>query len=130
MMTKQQRGFTLMELMIVVAIVAILAGIALPSYQQYVIRANRAAAQSEMFDIANREQQYFLANRVYADTATLGYALSTDVAKRYTQAIVVGTGTPPSFTITLTPIGAQVGDGDLVLTSAGLKTRAGDPAKW
>ena len=130
MMTKQQRGFTLIELMIVVAIVAILAGIALPSYQQYVIRATRAAAQSEMFDIANREQQYFLANRVYADTATLGYALSTDVAKRYTQAIVVGTGTPPSFTITLTPIGSQVGDGDLVLTSAGLKTRAGDPAKW
>ena len=130
MMTKQQRGFTLIELMIVVAIVAILAGIALPSYQQYVIRANRAAAQSEMFDIANREQQYFLANRVYADTAALGYTLSSDVAQRYTQAIAVGTGTLPSFTITLTPIGSQVGDGDLVLTSAGLKTRAGDPAKW
>lgn len=129
-MVRKQCGFTLIELMITIAIVAILAGIAIPSYQQYVIRAARAAAQSEMLDIANREQQYFLANRVYADTATLGYTLSADVANRYTQAITVGTGTLPSFTITLTPTGAQAGDGNLVLTSAGVKTRDGDPAKW
>jgi type IV pilus assembly protein PilE len=130
MMTHRQRGFTLIELMMVVAIVAILAMVALPGYQQYVIRANRAAAQSEMYDIANREQQYFLANRVYADKATLNFPLSDKVSSKYTYDITVGAGVPPSFTITFTPYGTQLPDGNLVVGSDGTKTRAGDPAKW
>lgn len=132
----RQNGFTLVELMVVVAIVAILAAIALPSYQEFVKRGHRAAAQSEMMDIANRQQQLLLANRNYAATGTApwtntGYALPNDVAARYTYDIAVNApGSPPMFTITFTPIGSQVGDGDLVLTSTGVKTRAGDPAKW
>ena len=129
-MINRQRAFTLIELMITVVIIAILAMVALPSYRQYVIRANRAAAQSEMYDIANREQQYFLANRIYADKTALAYTISSNVADKYTYDITVGTGTPPSFTITFTPYGAQLSDGELVLGSAGTKTRAGDPAKW
>jgi type IV pilus assembly protein PilE len=129
----QQSGFTLIELMITVAIVGILAAIAYPSYTQYVLRGHRAAAQSEMMDIANLQQQLLLANRSYAATGTVpwnntGYGLPTELLPRYTYNIAASN--PPYFRIIFTPIGAQVSDGALVLDSMGVKTRAGDPAKW
>lgn len=135
MKSGRQHGFTLIELMITVVIVAILASIAMPAYLEYVKRGNRGAAEAEMMDIANREQQFLLANRTYADWATLtgsGYALPSNVSSKYTPGIaVVGDAvTPPAFTITFTPTGSQVSDGTLVLTSAGVKTRANDPTKW
>jgi len=135
MKAARQRGFTLIELMITVAIVAILASIAMPAYQEYVKRGNRAAAQSEMMDIANREQQFLLANRAYADKATIvgsGYAFPGNLSSKYTWDVTPGTGTTPTFTVTFTPVssGPQAGDGTLVLTSEGVKTRGGDATKW
>jgi prepilin-type N-terminal cleavage/methylation domain-containing protein len=61
------RGFTLIEVMIVVVIVGILAAIAYPTYQNYMKRAARSAAQTLMLDLANREQQYLLDNRSFLD---------------------------------------------------------------
>jgi type IV pilus assembly protein PilE len=131
MKIKNTAGFTLIELMVVIAIIGILAAVALPSYQQYIIRGHRAAAQSEMMDIANREQQYILSNRIYTATGSdLGYSLPSDVGARYGYLIAVDNGSPPSFTITFTPTGTQASDGALVLTSEGVKTRAGDASKW
>lgn len=124
------QGFTLIELMIVVAIVAILASIAYPSYLQYIIRSNRSAAQAQMMDIANREQQFLLANRVYVDKAALvtsGYDLPSNLTSKYSYDVTVGTDTVPSFTITFTGINSQESDGALTLNSEGAKTPA---AKW
>jgi type IV pilus assembly protein PilE len=124
---KRCKGFTLIELLVVVTIAAILASIALPAYRDSVRKAHRRAAQSAMMDIVNREQQYLVANRVFADKDTLGYGLPEDVADNYTYSIDVEDGPPPSFTIRFTPSGAQSPDGDLTLDSTGLKGPAG---KW
>jgi type IV pilus assembly protein PilE len=123
-------GFTLIELMITVAIVAILAAVALPSYRQYVVRSKRSAAQAQMMDIANRQQQFLLANRNYADKTALtasGYALPAEVNSNYSYDIVLTTTGVPGYTLTLTPIGGQTGDGALTLNSDGVKTPA---EKW
>ena len=128
---KKQKGFTLIEVMVVVVIVAILATIAIPSYREYVIRGHRRAAQAAMMDLAVRQQQFFVANRVYAagdETANdLDYALPAEVAENYDFDMVAPDVLPPTFAITFTPKGAQLKDGALTLNSAGVK---GPEAKW
>ena len=127
------RGFTLTELLITIGVLSILVGIALPNYRQYVIRGKRSAAQSVMMDIANREQQFLLANRRYADKATLesnGFSLPAEVSENYTWDISLGAGSRPSFVITFTGIGSQAADNSpqpLTLSSAGEKAPA---EKW
>jgi type IV pilus assembly protein PilE len=127
---KTQKGFSLIELLVAVVIIGIITAIAIPSYQNYVVKGNRAAAQSYMMDLANREKQYLLDARVYtANSATdLGVTPPADVSKHYTVAVTVGTA-PPSFTITATPIAgsSQANDGTLTLGSDGTKTPAD---KW
>jgi len=129
MKSGRQNGFTLIELMITVVVIGILATIAMPAYTQYVIRGHRAAAQSEMMDIANRQQQFFLANRSYAGTlAAMSYKLPAEVGKRYEPTMVPdNAATPPNFTITFKAKGTQLSDGNLTLDSEGVKTPA---EKW
>jgi type IV pilus assembly protein PilE len=126
------RGFTLIELMTVVATIAILVAIAYPSYQEYVIRANRSLAQQFMLDIANREEQYRLDARAYTATIGAGGLNLTEPAQlsnRYTFSIALVAGPPPGYTITAAVIsgGPQESDGDLTLTNDGVKSPAD---KW
>lgn len=141
----KQKGFSLIELMIVVVIVGILAAVAIPNYQNYVVKGNRAAAQAFMMDVASREKQYLLDARSYTNNlTTLGVTAPADVSKHYTSITIACTdgssaangctivaNAPPTFTITATPptSSQQSGDGWLTLSSDGTKGSQ-YPGKW
>jgi type IV pilus assembly protein PilE len=128
---RRLRGFTLIELMIALAIIALLAAIAMPSYKAYIVRSNRAAAEVVLMDIAQRQQQYLLDNRAYApDTATLGVSVPSKVTSVYNiPAFTIAAGPPPTFTVSAVPItgNTQDGDGTLSIDQAGVKSPA---SKW
>ena len=74
---KQQQGFTLVEVMVVVGIIAILASIAIPSYQQYLLRSNRAIGKSLLIEVQSRQESYFSDRKRYAaDLKLLNYPAS------------------------------------------------------
>jgi len=132
--TVRRVGFTLVELMITIAILAILAAIAYPAYQDQLRKGRRAAAQSFVVDVASREQQYLLDARAYAVGADALTALSLpvppEVGPFYTVAIEPAAATiPPTYTIRATPIpgSSQQPDGELTMNQAGQKTRGGQP---
>ncbi|MBX3658658.1 MAG: type IV pilin protein [Ramlibacter sp.] len=129
-MISRQKGFTLIELMIAVAVVGILAAVAYPSYQNAMVKNRRAAAQSVLADVAQRQQLFLTDNRAYASAlSNLNVTVSSDVSKYYTVSLNVGTSTVPSFTVTAAPVSgsSQVADGTLTLTHNGTKSPAG---KW
>lgn len=111
-----EHGFTLIELMITVAVIGILAAVAFPSYTQYIVRANRSAAQSFMFTVANRQEQSMLNARSYFAVATgtaaewtaASISVPTEVQANYVITVTSDNiGPPPTYTITATPIGVQ-----------------------
>jgi len=129
-------GFTLIELMMVVAIISILLAIAVPAYNEYVNRAHRAAAQQFLMDVAQRQEQYLLDNRQYATllgvgAGGLGMSTPTDVATDYADPDFTGVNnaaTPPAFLLFMAPkAGARMaGDGNLVINNRTLKWRDTD----
>ena len=119
------RGFTLIELVVVMAIAAILAAVAIPNYAEYVMRSHRSAVQSFISDVASRQSQFFVDRRNYAATvAALNLTAPADVVARYTVAIAVVAGPPAGFQVSATPIGAQATDrcGLLTIDQAGART--------
>jgi type IV pilus assembly protein PilE len=118
-------GFTLMELLITIAIVGILAAIAYPSYQQYVQRAHEADAQSFLLTLSNLQERYLLDRRAYADTvAKLGTSEPAELSKRYNFSVTAPAKLPPAYEIKATPIagGPQAGRAELWVKSDGTRS--------
>lgn len=132
-----QRGFTLIELMVVVAIVGIIMAMAVPSYNTYLIRANTSAAKAVLLEAASREEQYIVQNRDYFLTTTtndlsgLGVTIPADVLRAYsfditapaTSATNAALASMPTYQATATPVAGsiQAGQSTLSINQFGLK---------
>ena len=139
--SRRQRGVTLIELMIVVAIVAIIAAFAFPSYERYVVRAKRAVGQNVLLQVADRQQQFFMDNKRFAANLTnLGFTANPWIVDDSGNTTVAGDTdavysvalsniTATTWTATATPINAQgardTNCGNLTLTQAGAKGHSG-----
>lgn len=131
-------GFTLIEVMIVVAVIAILAAVAYPSYQDSVIKTRRSAAQACLVEMAQFMERFYTTNMRYDQNAAgVAVALANpncraEMTNFYTFSFVTGQPTQTTYTIQAVPTGSQVADntrcGTLTLTQAGTKGRSGsDP---
>lgn len=129
-MRSKNTGITLLELMIAVVVVAILAGIAYPSYMQYVMTSRRSEAMTTLIRLANLEERYYLDNNEYGDLAELGLTESADdiyssESGYYTITVVPSAAT---YTLTATAAGSQSGDSTCAtfsITQDGKKTSSG-----
>jgi type IV pilus assembly protein PilE len=103
----QQQGFTLIELMITVAIVAILSAIAIPSYQSYVIKSRRADIQTVMLDIQLRQEKWRSTHTTYGTLADLGITSPTtyySISITRTPDLTSGSPTGTEYAITVTAV--------------------------
>ncbi|MDM7321747.1 MAG: type IV pilin protein [Gammaproteobacteria bacterium] len=106
---KSSKGFTLIELMIAVAIIGILAAIAYPSYQQYVLKTRRAAAQGCLEELAQWMERYYTSNMTYANANLPPTSCRNDLRDFYTFSF---SGTPDGTSYTLQAVaqGSQAND--------------------
>lgn len=131
-MKQTQLGFTLIELMVTVAIIGILASIAYPSYQDSVMKSRRADAEGALLGLANAMERHFTETNSYLGAGTT--AGNTGSPTIFSTTSPVDGGTPyynltisaaatSSYTLTAAPTGAQANDtcGSLTLTQTGVK---------
>ena len=138
----KQRGVTLIELMIVVVILALVAGFAYPSYMNYVVDTKRTAAASMLLQVADRQQQFFMDNKRFTNNLTdLGFAnnplviaddgrtMASAADADSTYSVALSNVTATTYTITAAPLNGQAARdadcGSLTLNQALTKGSSG-----
>lgn len=127
-MINRGKGFTLIELMVVVAIIGIISAIAFPSYDSYMKKSRRADAKVALSTIADRQERSYLQNNTYSSTLT-AISMSAVSDEGY-YALSIDSGTAASFKATATAQGAQLSDTkckSFSIDSVGAKTSNGGP---
>jgi type IV pilus assembly protein PilE len=137
---KQQRGFTLVELMATVAIVAILAAIAMPSYREHVNKTRRAEAASALLDASQALERYYSANGTYLATKKTGTTLPANIfpatvpatGSKYYDVAISATPTDNAFALQASRVNAMLGDkcGDFQIDQTGQLTTVGYDASF
>lgn len=133
MRPRSHSGFTLLELMITVAVVGILAAVAYPSYTDYIRKGKRGTAQAALMELASKQQTYLLDRRVYSNsTSTLGFTAPKEIENDYAFTATKADGPPPTFTVTATPSASLQAKGEqtLTITQSGAKTPANTSGYW
>lgn len=120
------KGFTLIELMIVVVIIAILASIAMPSYKDYVLRGKIAEAQGQLASLQVRMEQYYQDNRSYANGTACGIAVPASTPN-FSYACTMSDN--QHFVYTATGLNGAAGF-VFTVNEAGTKATTGVPTGW
>jgi type IV pilus assembly protein PilE len=126
-------GFTLIELMMAVAIIAILAAVALPSYRDYILRGHLADATNGLATMRAQMERHFQDNRSYATVGTfVTPCASTDAAPRTFNLFVVScSGTPTATAFTLQAVGSGAASGfTFTITEADVRATSAAPSGW
>ena len=126
-MNTRTKGFTLIEMLIVVAIVAILAAIAYPAYQNYIMRTRRADGKELAMRIAAAEERYFTNFNRYSTNLTDDIHVDSTSEKRYYTAVVTTNNNGQTYLITMSPQAPQDRDkcADLTINNTGFKSFSG-----
>jgi type IV pilus assembly protein PilE len=142
---QEPRGFSLIELLITIVILSILAAIAIPSYQTYVLKSHRTEAKTTLLDLASMEERFYSTSNIYSTLPSdLGYGalafpfnsfsnyylINVAITAPVAPSALAPAGTPATYTLTATAIGLQLNDANcqsFTLLSNGTKTATPDP---
>lgn len=124
---KIETGFTLIELMIVIVVVAVLVAVGYPSYQDHVIKTRRSDAKNMLMDVASRQEQYYMDNSTYTTLSNLGYSANTVSSENGHYNVSVTASDATSYTLQAVPQGSQASDpcGNFTLNNLGVKGVSG-----